>query len=152
MLFCRHYSVFDKLNTCTNIGIKFQIGLIFAQVHVLFFPVEYFLNMLDYRLVRDPRANYQQSLEVLKFVKSHTPDLVTKTSIMLGLGESDDQVMRVMEGKRLCQSLLYRYVKKIILKNLLLFLPFLFKSAALDFVLPYSKFMNSGICSLQFRF
>nr|XP_011440930.2 lipoyl synthase, mitochondrial [Crassostrea gigas] len=51
-------------------------------------------------LVRDPRANYQQSLEVLKFVKSHTPDLVTKTSIMLGLGESDDQVMRVMEDLR----------------------------------------------------
>ncbi|XP_062609153.1 lipoyl synthase, mitochondrial-like [Saccostrea cucullata] len=51
-------------------------------------------------LVRDPRANYKQSLSVLKFVKSHKPDLVTKTSIMLGLGETDDQIMRVLEDLR----------------------------------------------------
>lgn len=50
------------------------------------------------RLVRDPRANYKQSLNVLKFVKSNKQNLVTKTSVMLGLGETDDQIMRVMEG------------------------------------------------------
>ncbi|XP_056010546.1 lipoyl synthase, mitochondrial-like isoform X1 [Ostrea edulis] len=51
-------------------------------------------------LVRDPRANYKQSLNVLKFVKSNKQNLVTKTSVMLGLGETDDQIMRVMEDLR----------------------------------------------------
>ena len=50
------------------------------------------------RLVRDPRANLAQSLSVLKHAKTYRRDLVTKTSIMLGLGETDDQVLHVMEG------------------------------------------------------
>ena len=37
--------------------------------------------------VRDPRAKYRQSLAVLKHVKKVQPELVTKTSIMLGLGK-----------------------------------------------------------------
>ena len=37
--------------------------------------------------VRDPRAKYRQSLKVLEHVKKVQPDLVTKTSIMLGLGK-----------------------------------------------------------------
>jgi len=49
-------------------------------------------------LVRDPRANYKQSLRVLEHVKQLKPDMVTKTSLMLGLGESDDQILRVLEG------------------------------------------------------
>ncbi|KAK7496558.1 hypothetical protein BaRGS_00012210 [Batillaria attramentaria] len=51
-------------------------------------------------LVRDPRANYKQSLSVLEHAKEGRPSLVTKTSIMLGLGETDDQVLRVMEDLR----------------------------------------------------
>lgn len=51
------------------------------------------------RLVRDPRANYQQSLAVLKHAKEGRPEMVTKTSLMLGLGETDDQIMKVMEGE-----------------------------------------------------
>ncbi len=50
------------------------------------------------RFVRDPRANYSQSLKVLEHVKSVDPTMVTKTSIMLGLGETDEQVMNVMKG------------------------------------------------------
>jgi lipoic acid synthetase len=37
--------------------------------------------------VRDPRAKYRQTLKVLEHVKEVMPKLVTKTSIMLGLGE-----------------------------------------------------------------
>jgi lipoic acid synthetase len=37
--------------------------------------------------VRDPRAKYRQSLAVLEHVKKVQPELVTKTSIMLGLGK-----------------------------------------------------------------
>ena len=50
--------------------------------------------------VRDPRAKYRQTLAVLKHAKQVKPDLVTKTSIMLGLGESDDEVRRTMEELR----------------------------------------------------
>ena len=48
--------------------------------------------------VRDPRANYHQSLSVLKASKEFQPDLITKTSLMLGLGESDDQVLQTLKG------------------------------------------------------
>ncbi|CAB3371183.1 Hypothetical predicted protein [Cloeon dipterum] len=46
--------------------------------------------------VRDHRAKYRQSLGVLRHAKDTLPDLVTKSSIMLGLGETDDQVMQTM--------------------------------------------------------
>uniref|UniRef100_A0A0B6ZYT6 Lipoyl synthase, mitochondrial n=1 Tax=Arion vulgaris TaxID=1028688 RepID=A0A0B6ZYT6_9EUPU len=51
-------------------------------------------------LVRDPRANYKQSMSVLSHVKSRYPKMVTKTSIMLGLGETDEQVMKTLEDLR----------------------------------------------------
>jgi len=50
--------------------------------------------------VRDPRANYKQSLSVLERAKKSSEPLLTKTSIMLGLGESDEQVMRVLKDLR----------------------------------------------------
>ena len=46
--------------------------------------------------VRDPRANYEQSLAVLKSIKGLEPSMYTKSSIMLGLGETDDEVLRSM--------------------------------------------------------
>ncbi|KAM7435343.1 hypothetical protein ABFA07_014732 [Porites harrisoni] len=51
-------------------------------------------------LVRDPRANYKQSLEVLKHVKRIQPNMVTKSSLMLGLGETDDEVLQAMKDLR----------------------------------------------------
>ncbi|XP_073252566.1 lipoyl synthase, mitochondrial-like [Porites lutea] len=53
-------------------------------------------------LVRDPRASYKQSLEVLKHVKRIQPNMVTKSSLMLGLGETDDEVFQAM--KDLCEA------------------------------------------------
>jgi lipoyl synthase len=50
--------------------------------------------------VRDPRATYKQSLGVLEFVKKVDPTRVTKTSIMLGLGETDDEVMTTLRDLR----------------------------------------------------
>lgn len=43
-------------------------------------------------LVRDPRANYSQSLAVLDYAKNAKTNMVTKSSIMLGFGETDEQV------------------------------------------------------------
>ena len=46
--------------------------------------------------VRDPRAGYEQSLNVLREAKVAKPGLTTKTSVMLGLGETDEEIERVM--------------------------------------------------------
>jgi lipoic acid synthetase len=48
--------------------------------------------------VRDPRAKYRQSLSVLEHVKQVKPELITKTSIMLGCGETDAEVLQTMKG------------------------------------------------------
>lgn len=43
-------------------------------------------------LVRDPRASFASSLRVLQMAKMLRPDLFTKSSLMVGLGERDDEV------------------------------------------------------------
>jgi lipoate synthase len=50
------------------------------------------------RLVRDPRAGYKQSLSVLERAKKAVPGMVTKSSIMLGCGETDNQVLHALSG------------------------------------------------------
>lgn len=50
--------------------------------------------------VRDRRANYAQTLEVLRFAKECRPDVVTKSSIMLGLGEEPEEVYQTMVDLR----------------------------------------------------
>ncbi|MBI2581163.1 lipoyl synthase [Candidatus Woesearchaeota archaeon] len=48
------------------------------------------------RNVRDPRAGYGQSLSVLAAVKGMNPGIFTKSSIMLGLGETEEEVIMAM--------------------------------------------------------
>jgi lipoic acid synthetase len=50
--------------------------------------------------VRDPRASYEQTIEVLRHAKAHRPDVLTKTSLMLGLGERDNEIMQAMDDLR----------------------------------------------------
>jgi len=50
--------------------------------------------------VRDARASYTQTLEVLGHAKRHRPDVLTKTSLMLGLGETDDEIRQCMRDLR----------------------------------------------------
>lgn len=50
--------------------------------------------------VRDKRATYQQSLRVLKQIKEFNPQILTKSSIMLGLGETEDQVKTTLQDLR----------------------------------------------------
>ena len=50
------------------------------------------------RLVRDPRAGYKQSLSVLEEAKKSVDGMVTKSSIMLGCGETDQQVLQALKG------------------------------------------------------
>lgn len=53
--------------------------------------------------VRDRRATYRQSLRVLDQAKKAVPTLITKTSLMLGLGETDEQVMNTLKDLRSIQ-------------------------------------------------
>lgn len=50
--------------------------------------------------VRDPRAGYRQSLEVLANAKRIAPHMLTKSSIMVGLGETEEEVMQCMRDLR----------------------------------------------------
>ena len=46
--------------------------------------------------VRDPRASYQQTLDVLAHAKRHRPEMLTKTSVILGLGETEEEIREVL--------------------------------------------------------
>ncbi|RMZ81010.1 hypothetical protein DV738_g2426, partial [Chaetothyriales sp. CBS 135597] len=50
--------------------------------------------------VRDRRATFAQSLRVLKAAKAAQPSLITKTSIMLGLGETEPQILDALQQLR----------------------------------------------------
>jgi lipoyl synthase len=50
--------------------------------------------------VRDPRANYIQSLNLLSNVKKLDSSIYTKSSIMVGLGETQDEVVKTLEDLR----------------------------------------------------
>lgn len=50
--------------------------------------------------VRDPRASYDQTLSVLAYAKRSRPDVLTKTSLMLGLGETEQEIGETMDDLR----------------------------------------------------
>jgi lipoyl synthase len=50
--------------------------------------------------VRDPRAGYDQTLSVLACAKRARPDILTKTSLMLGLGETDAEIIETLDDLR----------------------------------------------------
>lgn len=50
--------------------------------------------------VRDARAGYEQTLQVLEHAKRFRPDVLTKTSLMLGLGETDAEIEQAMDDIR----------------------------------------------------
>lgn len=50
--------------------------------------------------VRDPRAGYEKTLKVLEYAKRHRPTVITKTSLMLGLGETDEEILQTMDDLR----------------------------------------------------
>jgi lipoic acid synthetase len=51
-------------------------------------------------IVRDPRASYKQSLFVLEYAKKVNPKILTKSSIMVGLGETEEEVIQTMKNLR----------------------------------------------------
>lgn len=53
--------------------------------------------------VRDPRAGYEQTLNVLAHAKRHRASLLTKSSLMLGLGETDEEIAATLGDLRAAQ-------------------------------------------------
>lgn len=52
-----------------------------------------------YRRVR-PQADYRQSLAVLRFARSHSPGVMTKSGFMVGLGEAKHEVRQLLGDLR----------------------------------------------------
>ncbi|MDE2491351.1 MAG: lipoyl synthase [Elusimicrobia bacterium] len=50
--------------------------------------------------VRDRKAGYSQSLGVLRRAKEYAPETPTKTSLMLGLGETEDEILKAFDDIR----------------------------------------------------
>ena len=50
--------------------------------------------------VRDIRAGYEQTIGVLEHAKRHRPEVLTKTSLMLGLGETEAEILQTMDDLR----------------------------------------------------
>lgn len=83
----------DFQGNCDDVAVLLDSGLdVFAQnvetVERLTHPV------------RDNRAGYWQTLDVLAFAKQHRPEVLTKTSLMLGLGETDEEIIQTMDDLR----------------------------------------------------
>jgi lipoic acid synthetase len=53
--------------------------------------------------VRDPRAGYDQTLAVLAHAKRHRPSVLAKSSLMLGLGETDAEILEAVDDLRAAQ-------------------------------------------------
>ena len=52
------------------------------------------------RTIRDVRCSYEQSLGVLRRAKERAPAILTKSSLMVGIGETDDEVLEAMRDLR----------------------------------------------------
>ena len=50
--------------------------------------------------VRDPRAGYQQTLDVLAYAKIANPAILTKSSLMVGIGETDEEIRQALADLR----------------------------------------------------
>jgi lipoic acid synthetase len=53
-----------------------------------------------YRRVRGPKSDYRWTLELLRRVKQQAPSIKTKSGLMLGLGETHEEVLEVLVDLR----------------------------------------------------
>ena len=107
-----HYKkCIDKVHEiCPKVGIEFLCSDLSGNVNALKFlldnsPLTVFAHNVETvrRLtprVRDPRATFDQSLLILKKAKDFRPDIITKTSIMLGLGETEEDLLSAFRELR----------------------------------------------------
>ncbi|NHJ02014.1 MAG: lipoyl synthase [Candidatus Heimdallarchaeota archaeon] len=74
-------------------------SLVKSKPHVMGHNIETTRAMTP--MVRDKRASFDQSLQILDTIKRLDSNILTKSSIMLGLGETSDQVFSALKELRL---------------------------------------------------
>lgn len=74
------------------------LAVVMAQPEVFAHNVEAVERLCP--TVRDPRASYRQSMSVLANVKTIDPNMLTKSSIMVGIGEREAEVVQTMRDLR----------------------------------------------------
>ena len=72
--------------------------VIHAEPHVFAHNIETVERLTP--KVRDPRAKYKQSLDVLEYIKTQSKNIFTKSSIMLGLGETPEEIEQTLKDLR----------------------------------------------------
>ncbi len=107
-----HYRdcIISVKNTTPNVGLELLCSDLDGNLNALNMlldelPIKVFahnvecVRRLDSK-VRDPRASFSQSLKILSEARRLRPDIKIKTSIMVGLGENDDEVIEAMKELR----------------------------------------------------
>ena len=80
-------------------GVEASLAIVAeARPHVVAHNIETVERLTP--TVRDRRAKYAQSLRVLEYLKQRPEKLYTKTSIMIGLGETDEEVEQTFKDLR----------------------------------------------------
>ena len=93
---------------CPKVSIEVLIPDLQGVISSLALVVQSIPNVINHNLETIPRlyspvrpeANYIRSLTVLKEVKKLNPKILTKSGIMVGLGESADEVYQLMADLR----------------------------------------------------
>lgn len=79
----------DMKGDCASLDI-----VIAARPEVLNHNVE---TVKELQRVVRPQAQYERSLDVLRYCKEREPAMLTKTGFMVGLGETEDQISQLMD-------------------------------------------------------
>ncbi|MBW2051753.1 MAG: lipoyl synthase [Deltaproteobacteria bacterium] len=101
-------TIFALRNRCPDVGVEVLISDFGGSETALMTVLETQPEVLNHNIetvsrlypeVR-PQADYRRSLELLARADSYRPKLVTKSGMMLGLGETRDEVLEAMDGLR----------------------------------------------------
>jgi len=95
-------------NECPGVGVELLISDLAGNWQALESVLNTRPEVLNHNLETVPRlysqvrpqANYQRSLELLNRAGAHSPPLVTKSGLMLGLGERKEEVLKAMDDLR----------------------------------------------------
>ena len=77
---------------------EFLKKIVSAKPHVISHNLETVRRLS--RMVRDPKADYDQSLQVLRSIKKFDTNIITKSSIMLGFGETENEIFQTGKDLR----------------------------------------------------
>jgi lipoyl synthase len=95
-------------DTDLETAVEVQIHDLLGSIEALATIIDVFPDVINHNIETVPRlfpfirpeASYQRSLNLLRTVKELNPGIITKSGIMLGLGEKDYEVIKVMQDLR----------------------------------------------------